>query len=291
MLSAWRPTWLVAVSGAYDVYVRDLAAGRPYPCPLIRRLQRWQLTLEGPILPAVTGRGGLPPPRPSTLVRHSFGPVLSRPRPGQRLDQMASRSTPPSAGADPPRPSRDQIVGPSSSRRPRFDGAREPGDGPSRRPPTVDDLGHLRRRLGEGPTVPVLRCGPPAAWWRQWHSRNPIHGRDVRVVFEGDASDLGATAGNATTDIYLRDLRSTTIDWCLPTRRGGGQRRAHVAGRRVSRPSVLGAIVGPGRDGHQLGRRTSSSGRLTTILEPLNAEGTDSGKRYRSLVCFLLQGV
>jgi hypothetical protein len=40
-------------------------------------------------------------------------------------------------------------------------------------------------------------------------SRNPVHGRDA-VVFESDASDLGATDGNGRADVYRRDLRTTT---------------------------------------------------------------------------------
>lgn len=132
------------------------------------------------------------------------------------------------------------------------------------------------RRLAGGTTV-LASVRAAGGGGGNGDSRHPIHGRDF-VVFESDASDLGATDGNGTTDIYRRDLRTTTTGLVSANPSG-------VAGNGASTWPVVGQnSIWFQSDASDL-VATDTNGTTdifvwvgwTTILESVNAQGTDSG--------------
>lgn len=110
-------------------------------------------------------------------------------------------------------------------------------------------------------------------------SRNPVHDGDV-VVFESDASDLGATDGNGTTDIYLRDLTRATTRLVSANPSG-------MAGNAASTwPLVdnINAIYFQSDASDLVATDTNGTTDIflrgvqaTTTIVSVNAEGTDSG--------------
>jgi len=133
------------------------------------------------------------------------------------------------------------------------------------------------RRLAEGTTVLAsVRAGRGGGG--NGDSRNPVHGRDF-VVFESEASDLGATDGNGTTDIYLRDLRGATTSLLSANPSG-------VAGSDASTWPVIdnrSAIYFQSDASDLVATDTNGTTDVFlrtgpfTVLESVNAEGTDSG--------------
>ena len=265
-----------AVSGAGDVYVRDLAAGTTS-----------LVSVDG----AGSGGGNGP----------SGGPTFSSDGARVAFTSQASNLGPSDANGVSDVYVRDLVAGSTSLASVNAAGTGA-GNGPSQNPSWAEqfsidpdslafesratdltspaDSGTTWdvyvRRLGEGTTV-LASVRAAGGGGGNGDSRNPIHGRDV-VVFESDASDLGATDGNGTTDIYLRDLRSTTTRLVSANPSG-------VAGNGASTwPVVESSSIWFQSDASDL-VATDTNGTTdiflwvgwTTILESVNAEGTDSG--------------
>jgi hypothetical protein len=266
-----------AVSGAGDVYVRDLAAGTTS-----------LVSVDG----AGSGGGNGP----------SGGPTFSSDGARVAFTSQASNLGPSDANGVSDVYVRDLVDGSTSLASINAAGTGA-GNGPSQNPSWAEqfsidpdslafesrasdltspaDSGTTWdvyvRRLAGGTTV-LASVRAAGGGGGNGDSRHPIHGRDF-VVFESDASDLGATDGNGTTDIYRRDLRSTTTRLVSANPSG-------VAGNGASTWPVVGhsSSIWFQSDASDL-VPTDTNGTTdiflwvgwTTLLESVNAQGTDSG--------------